>query len=96
MYESLVLAFEDGRLGTIARQVKEPGRPLREAFYMAFGYNPTAAARNMALSYRHLGRAADGKLRFDQCIEELGSWFELLDDPGKRALAEAEALFEGS
>ena len=91
--ESLVAAFEDGRLGQVARQTKEHGRPYREAFYMAFGYSPIGAARNMALSYRRVGRREDGARLYRACLAELGDPASLMSGDDKLRLAEAQALF---
>lgn len=51
------------------------------------------AARNMALSYAHLGRLAEGKRRYEECIAELGDPSSLLHETGRAELAEALALF---
>ena len=91
--EKLVAAFEDGRLGTVARQMKENERPLRDAFYMAFGYSPIATARNMASSYRRIGRLAEGKRRYEACLADLGNPASHMRDADKKKLALAEALF---
>lgn len=91
--DKLVAAFEDNRSGQIARQMKEPGRPHRDAFSMAFGYDPVGAARNMALSYRRLGRLADGKARYAAQIATLGDPRPLLMAAEQKKLEAAQALF---
>lgn len=91
--ESLIAAYEDDRLGAVAHDMKDERKPL-EAIYVAFGCSPIATARNMALSYRHVGRLAEGRRRFESVSSEVRDWLDLLAPSSKEALSAALALFD--
>lgn len=52
-----------------------------------------ALVRNMALSYAHLGRLPEGKLRYHEWLAELGDTASLMDETDQKKLAAAQALF---
>lgn len=84
----LVAGYEDGRLGSVALNIKNDRIP-HDAINVAFGYGADTF-RNMAGAYRQLGRLADGRRRVMAYLEGIGN--------GQSAFvqelrAEAEACF---
>lgn len=67
----LVAHYEDGRLGSIALNIKDNRTP-HEAIHVAFGYGKDTL-RNMACCYRHLGRIAHGRSRVQHYLDGIGT-----------------------